>query len=443
MGPIGLLAYQPRFLSSGAFTSAEGHAAASVNSLFVREQANSLPSSETLADSLFRTSQIFNSQYQRRIGNYSVQFYPNQVDSRWNSLRVFFDPHYSPEKEGIFCQLPRERFDFGAVNRNGAPSVPDQDCGTLKLLQQFRWFESSQIVSPGVTRIFLTYRPDSRGLCQDADFRYPVVVIFHGTDGDSGSVRRDLFDRNEINRVFQGRVIVFILQARDLRIPEDWEHYGTQSRAFWNTTDDHYNRDMLFVRALVHSAIQQYRADPGRIYFMGHSNGAFAALNYGMALGVRGIAMSAGGWVEHPPKRFFTSTSMDCDEILREGERTMHEPFNPWERYDFRRDNDFPYLGGVNNLNTLFPAPRPIGDFATRCQPALYSVSDHQDPKISVYYTCALDRRARQLGYREVVTHITSGIDPRHPEDGHHYLNPNFTPGAWEFFRPLPARVCE
>ncbi len=440
MWSIGLLAYQPRVISSGAVTLTEVDAAAPADSFFVREDLVS--SFEPLGDSLFRTSQVFNPAYQRRIGDYSVRIYPVQNDFQWNSLRVFFDPHYSPEKEGIFCRLPRERFDFGAANRNGAPSAPAEDCGTLKLFQQFGWFESSQPVSPGVSRVFLTYRPDSRGRCQDADFRYPVVVIFHGTDGDSGSVRHDLFDQHEIDRVFQGRVIVFILQARDLMSPEDWEHYGTQSRAFWNTTDDHSNRDMLFVRALVRSAIQQYQADPGRIFFMGHSNGAFAALSYGMALGVRGIAMSAGGWVEHPPKRFFTSLSVNCDEILREGEGRMQEPFNNWDRYDIRREENFPYFA-VNDLNALFPAPRPIGDFSASCPPALYSVSDHEDPKISVYYTCALDRRARQLGYREVITQITSGVDPRHPEDGHHYLSPNFTPGAWEFFRPLPARVCE
>lgn len=312
------------------------------------------------------------------------------------------------------CPIQNESFGYSDGSFSGPPTAPRVNCFQGQLPQEEGWSRTT-LAMPGSTRNALSYHPPG-----DRSIRRPVVIWFHGTEGSSGSVSEAIFNQNEAHEVLGDEAIVFILEARDYMLP-DWEHYRMPYTHFWNTTSDNgdSNRDLLFVDALIRAAIQQYGADPERIFFMGHSNGAFAAFHYATALRdqVRGVAMSSAGWVEHAPKRSMVFNSRLCENILEVG------------RDYFSRTND------------LFPYARPISQFPSDgSMLAFYLRGNSRDVDVSAYYTCALDQQLRRLPHPEVSTHIIDWISPDKPRDGYHFVDRAFLRDSWEYLRNLPRR---
>lgn len=311
------------------------------------------------------------------------------------------------------CIPPREYFDFEeGVIQAGPPSPPQQNCFSGILPDQYGWFDS-YLSMPGSSRIAKTYRPD----VETCALR-PLVVCFHGTGGGSDSLSNDLFNEDEVHRVFGNHAIIFILEARDY-MPEDWEHWGFSYTRFWNTSSDRgdHNRDILFVDALIRAAIRDYGADPRRVYLMGHSNGGFAATQVGIALRdlVRGVAVSSAGWVEHPPKRRMIFDSTDCGTILERG-------------------RDY-----FSRVDSRFPFPRPFSAFPQDGGPAFFLRGDSLDPDVSAYYSCVFDQELRDHGI-EVKTQIINWRNPDNPSEGYHFVDRAFLRDAWEYLSHLEPR---
>jgi len=364
--------------------------------------------------------------YQRQIGRYAVTVYPSGQDAVFRSLLRYLDP-LAPEA------LPIEIFDFhqGVIERM-PPRAPSQDYFEGNLPEEeFGWFES-RLSMPGMNRRFLTYRPS---VISSASL--PVIIILHGTEGDSeGASRAANLDREAVKNIFGDESLVFILNARDLPA-EDWEHYNTNYTNFWNTTDDHgnSNRDIQLVHAIILRAIRQYQGDSQRVFLFGHSNGGFFALQAGIALRhlVRGIAISSAGWVPFPPKphdrMIFSSTR--CEVILREGDPFLNVPQpNDW-RFD-----DLPWIWR-DEVSEMFNAPRPVSAFPSREEmPAVVARGILRDQTVFPYYTCKLGEQLDQLGSE----HWISIIDRRDPQDGYHFWDVSFFREAWEHLAGLTVR---
>jgi polyhydroxybutyrate depolymerase len=105
----------------------------------------------------------------------------------------------------------------------------------------------------------------------DPSKRHPLIVLLHGY-GATG-VLQDLY--LDLSREANPRGYVVALPDGTLN--------GIGQR-FWNATDACCDiaggapDDVAYVRDLVRQIVARYSVDPGRVYVVGHSNGAFLAL---------------------------------------------------------------------------------------------------------------------------------------------------------------------
>jgi len=312
------------------------------------------------------------------------------------------------------CPVQPEVFDFNdGVIASAPPTAPAVNCFAGRLPDRYGWFDST-LSMPGASRVARTYRPET-----PVSALRPLVIWFHGTGGGSDSLSHDLFDEDEAHRVFGNQAFIFILEARDGMPEEDWEHVGFSYTRFWNTTADRgeSNRDLLWVDALIRAAIRNYGADPNRVFLMGHSNGGFAATQYGIALRdrVRGVAVSSAGWVEHPPKRRRTFDTTDCARILEQG-------------------RDF-----FARIDERFPQPRPVSVFPSDSLPAFFIRGNSRDRDVSAHSSCLMDRELRARG-GEVSTRIIDWRNPDDPSEGFHFVDRAFLREAWAYLGSLPGR---
>jgi polyhydroxybutyrate depolymerase len=114
--------------------------------------------------------------------------------------------------------------------------------------------------------------PDQyRAVEPDLSKRHPLIVLLHGY-GATG-VLQDLYLR--LSREANPRGYVVALPDGTL---------DSTGQRFWNATDACCDvggtapDDVAYVRDLVRQIVARYSVDPGRVYVVGHSNGAFLAL---------------------------------------------------------------------------------------------------------------------------------------------------------------------
>jgi polyhydroxybutyrate depolymerase len=104
----------------------------------------------------------------------------------------------------------------------------------------------------------------------DGGFAVPMVVLLHGY-GASGSIQDDYFGFTAL-----ANAKTFILATPDGMA----ETGGTQKR-YWNATDaccDFFKTapdDVKYLTAILDQTALEFRIDPKRVYFVGHSNGGF------------------------------------------------------------------------------------------------------------------------------------------------------------------------
>ncbi|WP_395573070.1 alpha/beta hydrolase family esterase [Streptomyces sp. BK79] len=112
----------------------------------------------------------------------------------------------------------------------------------------------------GHTRQYLLHRPPA------ADGPRPLVVAFHGRGSDAAELR----EQSALERAAGARGML-------VAYPEGLGHgWGAGTRATRERPDP--DRDVRFTEALIEHLVRTERADPGRVYVAGFSNGGSMAL---------------------------------------------------------------------------------------------------------------------------------------------------------------------
>lgn len=100
--------------------------------------------------------------------------------------------------------------------------------------------------------------------------RYPLVVLLHGYNADSG-IQSAYLQMDALSDA-----------GRALWIAPDGT-VNTRQKRFWNAGPECCDRDqqnpddVAYVGSLIESIVAEWPVDPARIYVIGHSNGAFMA----------------------------------------------------------------------------------------------------------------------------------------------------------------------
>jgi poly(3-hydroxybutyrate) depolymerase len=228
----------------------------------------------------------------------------------------------------------------------------------------------------------------------------PLLLLFHGTNGDGAQV---MTEANAVALANAEGVIVAAPSSRWLGVG-DFDHATEET--YWETernTNPNTNEDVLLVRAIMVEAQRVYGVDPTRIYAMGHSNGAFFAGFIATLLRDRIAAFSenSGGLVTcaRTPSCRFQGAGTTCATLATRS-------------------------GWCNCSGPELPMPLAT---TGRRVPG-YITHGTSDPLVSVYYSCTLQARMLALGMPVQIS-LFNG-------EGHAIPN-NWAQMVWPFFRPL------
>ncbi len=120
----------------------------------------------------------------------------------------------------------------------------------------------------------------------DATKKHPLIVLLHGY-GATGSVQ-DFYLGVSREALPRGYLVALPNGTAD-----------STGQQFWNATDaccDLESRapdDVGYIRDLVRQIVARYAVDPGRVYLVGHSNGAFLSLRLACEQSKRFAAVAA------------------------------------------------------------------------------------------------------------------------------------------------------
>ncbi len=233
----------------------------------------------------------------------------------------------------------------------------------------------------------------------------PIVLLFHGTNGGGGQI----IDECGAEEVAEREGFVVAAPVSRWLAARDWDHPEGEA-TYWQTapeTDPDRNHDLLLVRAVLDAAQQAYGIDPARVYVMGHSNGAFFALEVAMVFHDRiaAFAENSGGIVrcESTPSCAFRGHGATCEAL------SPQAGFCRCEGPD-----------------------KPISVVTTGHRPAAYLAHGTDDPTVTVAYTCALATSLRAAGY-EVAVRLRDG-------EGHACPG-TFVRDAWPFLAAHPLAL--
>jgi predicted esterase len=213
------------------------------------------------------------------------------------------------------------------------------------------------------------------------DRRPALIVAFFGTGEDSYSlVHHDGLHFGALGKTNKS----FVLAAPGVSTKntfgrrDDPDHFDPKvkyatSWNVWDTNPD-TNRDLLVVRAVIDSAVREFGIDPTRVYFVGHSNGAFFSYFASMALRDRVAAFvsSSGGAFRGEANRGSTSFIAANPSHLTVRALQGEPGYPAWA---------LPNAAG---------ALRPIGVPASGRVPHGYLYHGVRDPIVSVVFTCVL-----------------------------------------------------
>jgi poly(3-hydroxybutyrate) depolymerase len=228
----------------------------------------------------------------------------------------------------------------------------------------------------------------------------PLLLLFHGTNGDGSQV---MTESNAVALANAEGVIVAAPSSRWLGVG-DFDHATEET--YWETqrnTNPDTNEDVLLVRAIMVEAQRVYGVDATRIYAMGHSNGAFFAGFIATLLRDRIAAFSenSGGLVTcaRTTSCRFQGAGTTCATLATRA-------------------------GWCNCSGPELPMPLAT---TGRRVPG-YITHGTNDPLVSVYYSCTLQARMLALGMPVQIS-LFSG-------EGH-VIPTNWAQMVWPFFRPL------
>lgn len=267
----------------------------------------------------------------------------------------------------------------------GAPAVPDDTIAFTGSLPAASGETTGRLTVDGVVREMLVRVPSARGASP------PLLVMFHGTNDSPDGMVSESGARGVVD---ERGVILVAPQAREQHSP-DWDHPDDGAEGVWwetyPSTSADTNPDLKLVRAILVAAQRAYHVDPSRVYFVGHSNGAFFTQLAAMTLHdrVAAWASSSGGLCACPrrPDCMFMGSGTTCAALAR---------MSGWCS-----------CGGTER-------PGPINTAARR--PPAYITHGTGDDTVSVYFSCALDARLRAAGY-EVETVLRDGAPHVMPDD--------------------------
>lgn len=164
----------------------------------------------------------------------------------------------------------------------------------------------------------------------------PLLVVLHGYTS-SGAAHQTYFGLDSLVNTAG----VFLLTPDGTR--------DSRGNRFWNATDACCDLegagvdDVAYLKDLIAAVGREYQVDPGRIYLMGHSNGAFMAHRLACedALGVAAIVGLAGAtWQD--PARCVPAAGVSVLAIHGSADRTI--------RYDGGQIAGRAYPGAVGTM---------------------------------------------------------------------------------------------
>lgn len=255
--------------------------------------------------------------------------------------------------------------------------------------------------APGRHRATLTVAGEDRDVAlvvpEERSEHPPLLLMLHGTGGDGAGV---IDECGALGLSHTQGAVIAAPDARVMSAP-DWDHPEASNERWWQTHPDHdpdSNADLLLVRAVISAARRDYGVDPAKVYVMGHSNGAFFALDVAMTLGDRisGVAFNSGGLVRCP-------TTGGCHFRAGRVANCGSYPAMPgWCRCEG------PSL------------PLAVSSSARRFPVMISHGTD--DPDVSVQYACELERALRDQGFA-----VTLQL---RPGDGH-FCDSDFAERSW------------
>ena len=296
--------------------------------------------------------------------------------------------------------------DAGARVDVGAPrdvpvvtDVPPRDAGTIPSGDPVAYsgsFPTSTgrntvtIRVNGHAREVVVYSPPTRASSP------ALIMLFHGTGGNGDGI----FTESDAQAVATANgAVVVAPTARDMP-SGDWDH--TDGTVYWETypnTDPSSNEDLLLTRAIIVEARRAFNVDAGRVYALGHSNGAFFATLVASVLAERiaGFATSSGG---------------------------INRCANTWSCSFQGSGSTCAALSAQSGWCSCAGAPKPVTLRSDGLMPPGYFIHATNDNLVSVYYTCALQARMMEVG--AVSQTVLRGVDG-------HYMPPSFVSQAWGF----------
>ena len=202
----------------------------------------------------------------------------------------------------------------------------------------------------------------------------PLMIGFHGTNAD-GEV---ILEESGAAAVSDTSGVVFL--APNSRwfneMGADFDHPGGNG-TYWETANNPNpgtNEDLVLVRALIQEARRSYGIDPTRVYVYGHSNGAFMAYTVAQVLNDRVAAFgeNSGGLSRCDPQRScrFQGDGTTCEALATQ-------------------------TGWCNCTGRELPVLMRIPGRRT---PGILFHGTHDD-LVSVYHSCMLAQRMRELGH--------------------------------------------
>jgi len=226
----------------------------------------------------------------------------------------------------------------------------------------------------------------------------PLLVLFHGTNGDGNVV----VDETNAQTLANTEGVVVVAPTSRWLPFGDFDH--SDGSTYWETATNpnpNTNQDLVLTRAILAEAQRAYRVDRTRIYTLGHSNGAFMAHFTAQLFRDRiaAYASNSGGIVNCPRTTScrFEASGTSCAQLrTRAGYCTCNGP----------------------------DLPTPVATSGNR--PAALLMHGSRDPMVSAYYTCVLEDRLRAAG----ATFTTTILN-----DEGHAVPRNFAQTAWAFLR--------
>jgi len=228
----------------------------------------------------------------------------------------------------------------------------------------------------------------------------PLVVAFHGTGANEndGALEGAMSELDAFLTADNNNFIVLApMSVAEGGVNADHEGGGPGWRFGGDATS---NPDLQFVRAIVQEARRAFNIDARRVYFVGHSNGAFFSYFAAMKLAdrVAAFAETSGGLIPCGNRvdcPYVATGATSCQGVMAQA----------------------PAECTCAISSSSFPTLQPTG----RVPPAFLK-HNADDSTVSAVFTCRL---AEHLGANAQVT-----IDPT----GEHGPTNNFMGNAWTFF---------